>query len=202
MGLLVIFCHEQKVRPHAQEESYHKTAVWQTPKEDFDQRVSLSRSVSRILSSAVIYLGRELPLASGSLPGGYPLWGRERVTPRSNGPSLLLGLAPSGGCLAAPVARCAGGLLHHLFTLAWSCDLRRSVSVALSPSRLARVLPGAAPCGVRTFLTPVAHSTPERDYLTNSSSTPDILRIDVPSIPGKRPLNDFRRCEEPRAGRT
>ncbi len=33
MGLLVIFCHEQKVRPQAQEESYHKTAVWQTPKE-------------------------------------------------------------------------------------------------------------------------------------------------------------------------
>ena len=49
------------------------------------------------------------------------LRGGERVTPRPNGPSLLLGLAPSGGCLATPVARCAGGLLHHLFTLAWSC---------------------------------------------------------------------------------
>ena len=29
----------------------------------------------------------------------------------------LLGLAPDGGCLAAPVARRAGGLLRRLFTL-------------------------------------------------------------------------------------
>jgi hypothetical protein len=31
--------------------------------------------------------------------------------------SPLLGLAPGGGYLAAPVTRHAGGLLHHLFTL-------------------------------------------------------------------------------------
>ncbi len=31
--------------------------------------------------------------------------------------SLLLGLAPGGGCLAARVATDAGGLLHHLFTI-------------------------------------------------------------------------------------
>ena len=30
----------------------------------------------------------------------------------------LLGLAPEGGCLAALIAERAGGLLHHLFTLA------------------------------------------------------------------------------------
>ena len=30
----------------------------------------------------------------------------------------LLGLAPGGGCLAARIAADAGGLLHHLFTLA------------------------------------------------------------------------------------
>jgi len=29
----------------------------------------------------------------------------------------LLGLAPGGACLAAPVTRGAGGLLHHRFTL-------------------------------------------------------------------------------------
>ena len=29
----------------------------------------------------------------------------------------LLGLAPDGGYLAAPVTQRAGGLLHHLFTL-------------------------------------------------------------------------------------
>ncbi len=31
--------------------------------------------------------------------------------------SLLLGLAPDGGCLAGGIAAAAGGLLHHLFTL-------------------------------------------------------------------------------------
>ena len=32
-------------------------------------------------------------------------------------PLLLLGLAPGGGYLAANIAACAGGLLHHHFTL-------------------------------------------------------------------------------------
>ncbi len=31
--------------------------------------------------------------------------------------SLLLGLAPGGGCLAVDITVNAGGLLHHLFTL-------------------------------------------------------------------------------------
>ena len=59
-----------------------------------------------------------------------------RSTRSSNGAgrtSPLLDLAPSGGCLAAPVARRAGGLLHHRFTLAalrrqcaslWPCSSR------------------------------------------------------------------------------
>lgn len=50
-----------------------------------------------------------------------PLNGEEtgRLPANRNGqPSLLLGLAPDGGYLAAVVAYCAGGLLHHLFTLA------------------------------------------------------------------------------------
>lgn len=43
-----------------------------------------------------------------------------RSTRRSSEPSrlfLLFDLAPDGGCLAAFVAKSAGGLLHHLFTL-------------------------------------------------------------------------------------
>jgi hypothetical protein len=40
-------------------------------------------------------------------------------------PSLLLGLAPGGGCLAARVTTCAGGLLHHLFTFTPSLALPR-----------------------------------------------------------------------------
>jgi hypothetical protein len=34
--------------------------------------------------------------------------------------TLLLGLAPNGGCLATIITDRAGGLLLHLFTLAWS----------------------------------------------------------------------------------
>lgn len=33
-------------------------------------------------------------------------------------PLLLLGLAPGGVCQAADITACAGGLLHHRFTLA------------------------------------------------------------------------------------
>jgi hypothetical protein len=116
--------------------------------------MSLRRSISRILSSVVIYLGPASPPASSGLPGGCPLWGEEAGHSPTLRPSLLLGLAPNGGCLATPVARRTGGLLHHLFTLTWSDDLRRSVSVALSASYPARVLPGVVPCGVRTFLVP------------------------------------------------
>jgi hypothetical protein len=111
-------------------------------------------------------------------------------------PSLLLGLAPNGGCLAAPVARHTGGLLHHLFTLTWSGDLRRSVSVALSASCPARVLPGVAPYGVRTFLA--------LNTLVRSTRLPDqrkllftILRFDVLSI--YSPQDDLRHSEEARA---
>ncbi len=166
------------------------------------QGESLSWAVSRILSGAVIYLGRELPLASSSLPGSCPLAGKGAGHSPARRPSFLLGLAPGGGYLAAPVTRNAGGLLHHLFTLAWSGDPRRFFSVALSPSHLGRALPGAAPYGVRTFLTPAVQRTPKRDYPPNSSSIPRVLRFDVPSTRLKRPQDDFRRRQKSRAGRS
>jgi hypothetical protein len=49
-------------------------------------------------------------------------------------PHLLLGLAPSGVCLAAPVARHAGELLPHRFTLT-SATRGGLFSVALSAGR-------------------------------------------------------------------
>jgi hypothetical protein len=70
------------------------------------------------------------------------------------GGTRLLDLAPGGVCLAGPVARVAGGLLHHRFTLAaapggavavcslWHCP-------AGHPGW---VLPTTLPCGARTFL--------------------------------------------------
>ncbi len=44
----------------------------------------------------------------------------------------LLGLAPGGVCLAANITARAGGLLHHLFTLAPCVARGNSFSVALA----------------------------------------------------------------------
>ena len=66
----------------------------------------------------------------------------------------LLGLAPGGGCLAARIAASAGGLLHRLFNLTPLPEGGDAVCFC-GPIRKvapARVLPGAAPYGVRTFL--------------------------------------------------
>ena len=72
----------------------------------------------------------------------------------------LLGLAPGGGCLATRITASAGGLLHHLFTLAERGDSivesslgpfsilysRSSVVIFCGPIQRVtpfRVLPGA-----------------------------------------------------------
>ena len=44
----------------------------------------------------------------------------------------LLGLAPGGVCLAADITADAGGLLHHLFTLAPCIAWGNLLSVALA----------------------------------------------------------------------
>ena len=71
-----------------------------------------------------------LPGWSSVWAGALPPWlgaaypGLEGCGPHPGGarpPLPLLGLAPGGGCLAAPVTRRAGGLLPHLFTLARTC---------------------------------------------------------------------------------
>ena len=87
------------------------------------ERIASGRSISRILSRmekihpwAIIYLDDTSPCRSGSLPGTI----RRRAAscrPKTN--SSLLGLAPDGGYLAAHITMCAGGLLHHLFTITW-----------------------------------------------------------------------------------
>jgi hypothetical protein len=113
--------------------------------------------------TATIHLGPALPQTSvrptRDLIGGPP--------------ASLSGLAPGGVCRAAPVARDAGGLLLHRFTLACS-RTRRFEEIRLSepPAGFRRSLPSSAvcsllhfpsghpawalpstlPCGVRTFL--------------------------------------------------
>jgi hypothetical protein len=100
-----------------------------------------------------ISLGCELPHTSCSLPEAADL--TIQVTGSHLPKGLpLLDLAPGGGYLAVDIAAHAGGLLHRLFTLALPpagvsavcfCGPIRQVA----PSR---GLPGALPCGVRTFL--------------------------------------------------
>ena len=52
------------------------------------------------------------------LGAAYPeLWGNEPPPTRPQTSSLLLGLAPGGGYLAARITARAGGLLHHRFTM-------------------------------------------------------------------------------------
>jgi len=74
--------------------------------------------------------------------------------PPSRG-SPLLGLAPGWGCLATRLAPDAGALLPRHFTLAWLTAASQAIgfSVALFQQVTPlRALPGAVPCGARTFL--------------------------------------------------
>ncbi len=67
----------------------------------------------------IISLGCELPHTSCSLPEAMGLAARVTGSHLRVG-SPLLDLAPCGGCLAAGITACVGGLLHHLFTLTTS----------------------------------------------------------------------------------
>ncbi len=65
----------------------------------------------------------------------------------------LLGLAPGGACRAGAVARAAGALLPHRFTLTPPANGRGGLlSVAPSRGRPRLSRPSTLPCGVRTFL--------------------------------------------------
>src|SRR6266550_2011933 len=102
---------------------------------------------------ATISLGRALarpPRRGSPAPCGYP--GARAGRPRT----LPARLAPDGGCRAAAVARRAGGLLPHRFTLTSAPERRGGLlSVAPSRGRPRLALASVLPCGVRTFLAPV-----------------------------------------------
>src|SRR5690606_34205041 len=100
-------------------------------------------------------------------------------------PASLLGLAPGGVCRAGPVARSAGGLLLHPFTLA--CARRPSAVCSLLhfPSgHPAWELPSTLPCGVRTFLG-LSTATVQR--------TRNVKSIGGPCVPGLRASPSRRR---------
>ena len=100
-----------------------------------------SRPVSRVLSRAAIHLGRASPRASSDLPGS------------SAGHACRSPIRSCSG-RGLPCHRCRhrrGALLPHLFTLtrAWRavCFLWH-----FPWARAPQALPGALPCGARTFL--------------------------------------------------
>ncbi|GGG70239.1 hypothetical protein GCM10011374_38440 [Kocuria dechangensis] len=94
----------------------------------------------------------------------------------------LSDLAPDGVYRAAPVTRCAGGLLHHLFTLTRNPDEPGRAVCFLwhCPAGFPEwVLPIILLCGARTFLAP----RPERPR-------PAVTRPTCPrtSLPAGRPV--------------
>lgn len=79
---------------------------------------------------AIISLGRQLPVASSGLPEGHEAShpGRTDHWPVRH---PLFDLAPDGVCLAEPVTRSAGGLLHHRCTLVQRPFSRRTTCFLL-----------------------------------------------------------------------
>jgi len=112
---------------------------------------------------------RESAYKPDSVPQGIPgrwssIWDRRYRRPRAAYPSLkrrgprhrlLFGLAPGGVYQADPVARAAGGLLPHLFTLTQrghDPEGRFPFLWHFPSGHPAWALPSSLPCGVRTFL--------------------------------------------------
>ena len=142
----------------------------------------VSRPVSRVL----------YPLRGG----GHPSWtaiadGLVRPTSwhRAGRPPAL-GLAPDGACLAAPVARGAGGLLHRRFTLT-----RLAPGGLLSVALFPRVAPGrryrpSLPCGARTFLGGICREATDSDAAARPTRSPHPEpNRGTSAIPGPRSSN-------------
>ncbi|AGL15314.1 hypothetical protein L083_1804 [Actinoplanes sp. N902-109] len=87
---------------------------------------------------AVIHLGVPLPACSCGLPAGSGEQPSDACAGSGLAARALLGLAPGGVYLATPVARGAGGLLPHRFTLTGPKTGRRFVLCGTFP----RVTPG------------------------------------------------------------
>ena len=113
------------------------------------RRKGASPSVSRILSRTVIHLGAPLPSRSCGLP----------VTIRRATGSLL-GLAPGGVCRAVTVARDAGGLLPHRFTLACARMGHRRSVLCCTFRRVAPPGSYPAPCPLESGLSSIFRLRP------------------------------------------
>jgi hypothetical protein len=121
-------------------------------------------------SEAVLGVGRPVGrvlscLRRGDHPSATTVAGRlvrsTRMLGRAALERILSDLAPGGVCLAAPVARRTGGLLHHRFTLTALRRGRRSVLCGTDPAGCPGwLLATTLPCGARTFLDPPSPDEP------------------------------------------
>ncbi len=109
----------------------------------------------------VISLGDRLPWRSCSLPETHEKAGR--FPSPEGGIGLCLALLRPGVAWPRHYGR-AGGLLHHLFTLALAGGMSLWPDPAGSSEESPpRELPGGVPCGERTFL----EAQRLRDHLTS-----------------------------------
>jgi len=124
-------------------------------------------AISRVLSRAIIHLGRPSPAASSNLPGSPLGTGGAAVRPRTP----LFGLAPGGVYRAADCYQPRGALLPHLFTLT-GLKARRFVFCGtfhgLAPSR--RYLapcpkePGLSSASLETAIAWPTPAFPDREF--------------------------------------
>ncbi len=100
-----------------------------------------SKTMSRVMSGVIIYLGRLSPIASSDQP-------------ETSGPHTFpFGLASDGVYRGPCCYQQSGGLLHHLSTLT-DGKSRSGIFLLHFPwSHLHRTLSGILPCEARTFLT-------------------------------------------------
>ncbi len=100
-----------------------------------------SKTMSRVMSGVIIYLGRLSPIASSDQP-------------ETSGPHTFpFGLASDGVYRDPCCYQQSGGLLHHLSTLT-DGKSRSGIFLLHFPwSHLHRTLSGILPCEARTFLT-------------------------------------------------
>ena len=126
-----------------------------------------SGPVSRVLSRAIISLGRRLPAASSNLPGSGN--GSDRSVP------AICRLLPVWSCSQWGLpCQCGhphrGALLPHLFTLtAASCETEAVCFLWHCPGPYGRwALPTTASCGARTFLRMKLQAAPSSDHSVHS----------------------------------
>jgi hypothetical protein len=94
----------------------------------------------------------------------------------------LLGLAPGGACRAATVARRAGGLLPHRFTLTATANRNGGLlSVALPRGHPRLALASTLPWGVRTFLERCEHRPRPPGRLLRGEHTRVVAYVSVMS---------------------